>query len=96
MYLFNSNNKLKREHRSNRSSKTNSVHLFYFRSNYLYFTVYTMVKLERISGILVHISSLPGPNGIGDIGKEAYKFVDFLYECNQKTWQVSKQQNGLA
>jgi 4-alpha-glucanotransferase len=55
-----------------------------------------MVKLERISGILVHISSLPGPNGIGDIGKEAYKFVDFLYECNQKTWQVSKQQNGLA
>jgi 4-alpha-glucanotransferase len=50
-----------------------------------------MVKLERTSGILVHISSLPGPNGIGDIGEEAYKFVDFLYECNQKTWQVCNQ-----
>jgi 4-alpha-glucanotransferase len=50
-----------------------------------------MVKLQRTSGILVHISSLPGPNGIGDIGREAYKFVDFLYECNQKTWQVCNQ-----
>ena len=48
-----------------------------------------MVKLERTSGILVHISSLPSPNGIGDIGEEAYKFVDFLHECNQQTWQVS-------
>ncbi|CAF0777853.1 unnamed protein product [Adineta steineri] len=47
-----------------------------------------MVKLERTSGILVHICSLPGPNGIGDIGNEAYKFVDFLHECNQKTWQI--------
>jgi len=47
-----------------------------------------MAKRGRTSGILVHISSLPGPNGIGDIGNEAYKFVDFLHECNQKTWQV--------
>ncbi len=52
-----------------------------------------MVKVERASGILVHISSLPGPNGIGDIGKEAYKFVDFLHECKQKIWQVSNHQN---
>lgn len=47
-----------------------------------------MVKLQRASGILLHISSLPGPNGIGDIGQEAYKFVDFLCECDQKIWQV--------
>jgi 4-alpha-glucanotransferase len=62
--------------------------VFFFVSDQLYIT---MVKLERTSGILLHISSLPGPNGIGDIGKEAYKFVDFLYECNQKTWQVCNQ-----
>lgn len=49
-----------------------------------------MVKFQRTSGILLHIFSLPGPNGIGDIGEEAYKFVDFLHECNQKTWQVRK------
>ncbi|CAF3005554.1 unnamed protein product [Rotaria sp. Silwood2] len=47
-----------------------------------------MVKLDRGSGILLHIISLPGPNGIGDIGDEAYKFVDFLIECNQKIWQI--------
>ncbi len=47
-----------------------------------------MVKLDRTSGILVHISCLPGPNGIGDIGHEAYKFVDFLFECHQQIWQV--------
>jgi len=47
-----------------------------------------MVKFERTSGILVHISSLPGPNGIGDVGREAYKFVDFLIECNQQIWQI--------
>ncbi|CAF0958929.1 unnamed protein product [Rotaria sordida] len=47
-----------------------------------------MVKLDRASGILLHIISLPGPNGIGDIGQEAYKFVDFLCECNQKIWQI--------
>ena len=32
----------------------------------------------RSSGILLHISSLPGEYGIGDFGKEAYEFVDFL------------------
>lgn len=43
---------------------------------------------KRTSGILMHISSLPGEYGIGDFGKEAYKFVDFLYEANQKNWQI--------
>lgn len=32
----------------------------------------------RRSGILMHITSLPGPGGIGSLGKEAYAFADFL------------------
>lgn len=43
---------------------------------------------ERSSGILLHISSLPGQYGIGDFGKGAYDFVDFLYKAKQKYWQV--------
>ena len=42
----------------------------------------------RGSGILMHISSLPSDHGIGSLGKEAYEFVDFLYETGQKYWQV--------
>lgn len=42
----------------------------------------------RKSGILLHISSLPSPYGIGTMGKEAYKFVDFLEKAGQKVWQV--------
>ena len=44
--------------------------------------------IERSSGILMHISSLPGEYGIGDFGKEAYRFVDFLSKANQKNWQI--------
>ena len=33
----------------------------------------------RQSGILLHISSLPGPGGIGSMGKEAFAFADFLH-----------------
>lgn len=42
----------------------------------------------RGSGILLHISSLPGPHGIGTFGKEAYDFVDFLEKAKQKYWQI--------
>ncbi|MGD9886741.1 MAG: 4-alpha-glucanotransferase [Bacilli bacterium] len=42
----------------------------------------------RGSGILLHISSLPNPYGIGTFGKEAYAFVDFLKKAGQKYWQV--------
>ena len=42
----------------------------------------------RSSGILLHISSLPGEYGIGDFGKEAYRFVDFLEKAGQKNWQI--------
>ena len=36
----------------------------------------------------MHISSLPGPYGIGSMGKCAYEFVDFLAEAGQAYWQV--------
>lgn len=43
---------------------------------------------KRASGILLHITSLPSPYGIGDLGPWAYKFADFLAESRQKFWQV--------
>ncbi|MEN8118408.1 MAG: 4-alpha-glucanotransferase [Bacteroidota bacterium] len=43
---------------------------------------------SRKSGILLHITSLPGDEGIGTLGKEAYQFVDFLQETGQKLWQI--------
>jgi 4-alpha-glucanotransferase len=43
---------------------------------------------DRKSGILLHITSLPSRFGIGDFGKEAYKFADFLIETQQTYWQV--------
>lgn len=43
---------------------------------------------KRSSGILMHISSLPGDYGIGDFGKEAYSFTDFLEKANQSYWQI--------
>lgn len=42
----------------------------------------------RETGILLHISSLPSKYGIGTLGEEAYKFVDFLKTTNQQYWQV--------
>ncbi len=42
----------------------------------------------RSSGVLMHISSLPGETGIGTLGKEAYRFVDFLKNSGQTYWQV--------
>lgn len=47
-----------------------------------------MTKTERSSGILLHISSLPGDEGVGTMGKNAFQFVDFLLESKQKLWQI--------
>ncbi|MGQ8338473.1 4-alpha-glucanotransferase [Sunxiuqinia sp. A32] len=44
--------------------------------------------IKRSSGILLHISSLPSRYGIGTMGEEAFRFVDFLYESGQKIWQI--------
>lgn len=42
----------------------------------------------RQSGILMHITSLPGPYGIGTMGAEAFRFVDFLEAAGQSCWQL--------
>ena len=44
--------------------------------------------MERKSGILMPISSLPSKHGIGTFGKEAYKFADFLAAAGQRAWQL--------
>jgi 4-alpha-glucanotransferase len=46
------------------------------------------VKCSRSSGILLHPTSLPGGFGIGDLGREAYGFADFLHAAKQSVWQV--------
>ncbi|WP_160686295.1 4-alpha-glucanotransferase [Clostridium sp. C2-6-12] len=44
--------------------------------------------MERGSGIIMHIASLPGKYGIGTFGKEAYEFADFLKKAGQRYWQI--------
>ncbi len=46
------------------------------------------MKQNRASGILLHPTSLPGPDGIGDLGPEAYRFVDFLSRTGCQFWQI--------
>lgn len=43
---------------------------------------------ERCCGILCHPTSFPSPFGIGDLGEEGYRFIDFLVEAGQSIWQV--------
>ncbi len=45
------------------------------------------VGAERSAGILLHITSLPGPYGIGEAGPEAEDFLDFLKKAEQRYWQ---------
>jgi 4-alpha-glucanotransferase len=45
-------------------------------------------NMERSSGILLHVSSLPGPHGIGDLGPTAYQWVDQLVAARQAWWQM--------
>lgn len=45
-------------------------------------------KRQRKCGLLLHISSLNGPEGIGTFGAEAYNFVDKLSEAKQRIWQI--------
>ncbi|MGM9557515.1 MAG: 4-alpha-glucanotransferase [Oscillospiraceae bacterium] len=47
-----------------------------------------MSAMKRSSGILLHISSLPSRYGIGNLGKAAYDFVDFLKKAKQTYWQI--------
>jgi 4-alpha-glucanotransferase len=47
----------------------------------------TTVLDQRAAGVLLHITSLPGPHGIGDFGPAAYQFVDWLERAGQRLWQ---------
>jgi 4-alpha-glucanotransferase len=47
-----------------------------------------MDGMERQSGVLLHVTSLPSHGGVGDFGPAAYAFVDFLALAKQRTWQV--------
>ncbi len=42
---------------------------------------------QRAAGVLLHVTSLPGPHGSGDFGPSAYHFVDWLAGCGQRVWQ---------
>ncbi len=46
------------------------------------------MKFPRSSGVLLHITSLPGEGEIGDLGEPAYRFVDFLAAAGQRVWQI--------
>jgi len=46
------------------------------------------MEQNRASGILLHPTSLPGPDGIGDLGPEAYRWVDFLDRTGTQFWQI--------
>ncbi|MCE1252812.1 MAG: 4-alpha-glucanotransferase [Anaerolineae bacterium] len=46
------------------------------------------MALIRSSGILLHPTSLPGPDGIGDLGPEAYRWIDFIAQADCSLWQV--------
>jgi 4-alpha-glucanotransferase len=46
------------------------------------------MRFPRASGVLLHPTSLPGPHGSGDLGREAYHYVDWLVGAGQKLWQI--------
>lgn len=46
------------------------------------------MQFPRSSGLLLHPTSLPGGHGIGDLGRAAYEFIDFLASSDQQFWQV--------
>ena len=46
------------------------------------------MALQRSAGIILHPSSLPGPDGIGDLGPESYRWVNFLAESGCSLWQI--------
>lgn len=46
------------------------------------------MKVDRLAGVLLPVSSLPSPYGIGTLGKAAFDFIDFLNAAEQSYWQV--------
>ncbi|MDD2427844.1 MAG: 4-alpha-glucanotransferase [Eubacteriales bacterium] len=49
---------------------------------------YKEIRTDRKSGVLLHITSLPSPYGIGTMGAEARDFIDFLVQAGQSYWQI--------
>lgn len=47
-----------------------------------------MAAPQRRSGILCHPTCLPGPDGVGDLGEGAWRFLEFLHDAGQRLWQV--------
>src|SRR5215467_477533 len=48
----------------------------------------TTGRTDRSSGILLHVTSLPGPHGVGDLGPAAYHWIDQLARAKQQWWQI--------
>ena len=46
------------------------------------------MKFSRAAGVLLHPTALPGPNGIGELGPDAFRFLDFLAEAGLSIWQM--------
>ncbi len=46
------------------------------------------MSLPRAAGVLLHPSSLPGPGGIGDLGPDAFRFINWLADAGMKIWQM--------
>src|SRR5512145_2460436 len=46
------------------------------------------MRLRRSAGVLLHPTSLPGPDGIGDVGPQAYRWIDWLAATGCTLWQV--------
>src|SRR5947209_4524222 len=44
--------------------------------------------MQRTAGVLLHVTSLPGPYGVGDLGSVAHWWIDALAEAKQAWWQV--------
>jgi 4-alpha-glucanotransferase len=53
-----------------------------------YFSELDTLCKNRSSGILLHLSSLPSPYGIGDLGPSSFDFIDFLVQAGQSFWQI--------
>ena len=62
--------------------------LLNLRERKIFMSEYKNNHKYRMSGILAHPTSLPSPYGIGDMGKGAYDFVDFLVNSGQTLWQI--------
>ena len=46
------------------------------------------MAFQRSAGVLLHPTSLPGPDGVGDLGPQAYRWIDWLASTGCTLWQV--------